>query len=179
MGQLALMDAIVFFVIAMTISCVLFYYADLENSVPRCPSPGGQADPSEILPVFLHSSIGREIVLELDRTVHVSRESEVSICLELELDAISDGEDEDAFGPLNDQFVSILEAVCNPVYQPYLVCLQMTTGSPETILSLPGQVPQAATTYAASVEFPGSDGRQFLVILVLVPASLLEVLLVG
>jgi len=173
------MDAVVFFVIAMAISSMLFYYAKVEAVQTPAGMSDGQSDPEAILRVFLCASLGEEVMLDLGREIHVSGDSEIAECLKTEFDALILGADPGDFRPLNDRFVQILEAICNPVLEPYLVAIYLPDRGSETILSLPSEPPDSGTRYASSTELPGYEGSSYLLMLILVPASLPEILPVG
>ena len=103
------MDAVVFFVIATAVSSMMFYYASEE--VVRAPSMrhGGQEDPEAVLQVFLHASLGEEIVLEIDREAHVPANSEIAECLRIELDALVLRANISDFALMNERLFRILE----------------------------------------------------------------------
>jgi hypothetical protein len=166
------MDAVVFFVIAMAISSMLFYYAKAEAVQTPSGMCDGQSDPEAILRVFLRASLGEEAVLDLGREIHVSGNSEIAECLKIEFDALVLGADPGEFNPLNDRLVQILEAICNPVLEPHLVAIHLFDRGSEKILSIPSEPPD-------STELPGYEGSSYLLMLILVPASLPEILPVG
>jgi len=178
-GQLALMDAVVFFVIAMAISSMLFYYAKAEAAQTPSGMRDGQSNPEAILRVFLCASLGEEVVLDLGREIHVSGNSEIAECLKIEFDALVLGADPGDFDPLNDRLVQILEATCNPVLEPHLVAIHLLDEGSERIFSLPSEPPDSGTRYASFTELPGFEGSSYLLMLILVPASLPEILPVG
>lgn len=178
-GQLALMDAVVFFVIAMAISSMLFYYAGAEAVQTPSRMRDGQSDPGAILRVFLRASLGEEVVLDLGREIHVSADSEIAECLKTEFDALVAGTDLGSFNPLHDRLVQILEAICNPVLEPYLVAIRLLDKGSQRIFTLPSELPDSDTRYASSTELPGYEASSYLLTLILVPASLPEILPVG
>lgn len=178
-GQLALMDAVVFFVIAIAISSMMFYYAREEAIHAPSMRPEGQSDPEAVLRVFLRASLGEEIVLDLDREIHVSANSEIAECLQIELDALTLGAAVSDFAPMNERLSEILEATCSAVMDPYLVSLQLLSEGDKWMFSLPCEPPDSSTRYASSTELAGADGSTYLLMLVLVPASLPKILHVG
>lgn len=173
------MDAIVFFVVAITISSILLYYARPGTNDTTSTNPDGQTDPESVLRVFLQASLGEEMVLSLDREIHISPSTEIAECLLIELEALALGCDIDCFAPMNEKLCSILETICSPVMQPYLLSMELLDEENLQMFSLPCDPPQSGTRYASSVELPGPDGSLFLLTLVLVPASLSEIRDVG
>lgn len=170
------MDAVVFFVIAITISSTMFYYARGEAGSATSARPEGQSDPDAVLRVFLHASVGEETVLELNGDTHISASSEICECLRIELDALVLGADQCAFAPLNERLLTILEATCSVVLVPYLTASWFLDDDQKEILAIPDEPPDTRTRYASSMGFPGAGGSAFLLTLVLVPASFLEIL---
>lgn len=165
-----------FFVIAMAISSIMFYYArDDSNSVPST-GPKGQSDPDAVLRVFLHASLGEETLLELNGGTHISARSEVSECLQIELNALVLGVDQGDFGQMNGILLAILEATCSVVLDPYLTAVWFPDSSHKVVLAIPDEAPDSRTRYASSTELPGVEGSAFLLTLVLVPASFSEIL---
>lgn len=173
------MDAVVFFVIATTISSILVCCARSETSESPQGIRDSQMDPGAILQVFLHASIGREIVLEIDGEVHVSGTSEVGECINLELEALAEGVSIDDFSPLNEELIRVLDRMCSPCAQPFLVAMQLTDDTVNQIFSLPCNLADHPVSYASSAQLPGIDGSTFVLILVLVPAPFSEVVDIG
>ena len=178
-GQLALLDAVVFFVIAIAVSSMMFYYANGE-AVSRAPAaPEGQFDPDAVFRVFLHASLGEEIILELDGGTRISASSEIAECIQIELGALVLGADVGHFEALNERLLMILKATCSTLLTPYLLVTWFHEEGNEILLVLPGAPPHSHTRYASSVELPGMNGSAFLLTLILVPASFSEVLDIG
>jgi len=174
------MDAVVFFVIAMAISGMMFYYA--RGEVVQSPSMrlDGQADPEAVLRVFLHASVGEEMVLEIDGEIHVPAYSEISECLRIELDALALGGNLTDFASMNERLFGILESICSAALDPYLTAVRLLDEGNQRILSLPSGPPDSDTLYASSAELPSVDaGSAYLLTLVLAPSSLPKTLDVG
>lgn len=170
-GQLALMDAVVFFVIAMTISCILVYYARAELARPGARPSDDQSDPEAVLQVFLRASLGEDVVLDLNGGARVSAGSEIAECITVEVDALVLGANLSDFRPLNERYVATLEAICSPVMEPYLVATHLSEEGERLMFSIPGDLPSSGTRYASSAELPCKDGSLFLLTLVLVPST--------
>ena len=170
------MDAVVFFVIAIAISSMMFYYVREEAVHAPSMRPEGQSDPEAVLRVFLRASLGEEIVLEMGREIHVSAYTDIAECLQIELDALALGAAVGDFAPINERLCEILNETCSAVLDPYLVSVQLLGEGNKRMFSLPSEPPDSGTRYASSVKLAGADGSTFLLTLVLVPASLPKLL---
>src|SRR4030042_683868 len=90
-GQLALMDASVFFIVAVVVSTVLLYYSALGRESEVANHGEGSADPCAVLEALIHSSMGRDLTVHLDIPRHVSSHTEVGQCLLLEAEELLTG----------------------------------------------------------------------------------------
>jgi hypothetical protein len=174
-GQLALMDALVFFMVAMAISSILLYYSSSGITGTQDDHGQGMSDPHEILGVLLRSSIGREITVSQDVPRHISWDNEVSVCLLLEAEAIVDGMPPEAFDELNDAVLDLLRSLCNPVYEPFLSVMAVEDSGTARIVSIPGVPVQSNQMYAATMDLVQDEEKSLLAQLVLRPAALPEV----
>lgn len=175
-GQLALMDSLVFFVVAVTISSILLYYSAPRESYDAPDHGQGQGDPNEVLETILHSSIGSEILVLADIPRHISSDTETSQCLLLEAEAVLDGMSINAFGSLNDAIAVILESVCNPIYEPLLRVCSCTDAGLVPIVSIPEAGSDCGQQYGASMDLTRDEEKEMMVQLVLCPATSSEVI---
>lgn len=170
-GQLALMDAIVFFSVAMLVSSIVLVQVgaasrDSGDSVVEPP-----IDVPSMLQALMGASVGRAITIPLEPELRIQGQESVAECLSAELYALSVGCDADVFADLDDAFCDILRALSGPVMTAYLLAVHPEGSSDEPFLSIPG-LPQASdTTYSSSVELPCGQGLLFTIVLVLDPAS--------
>ena len=178
-GQLALIDAVIFFVISTAVSSLMLYYADAE-AVDQAPAmPEGQFDPNAVLRVFLHASLGADVTLGLDGGTHILASSDVAECIHIELEALALGADAGQFELLNQRLLLMLRGTCSVLLTPYLIATWLSEDCHKTLLAIPIEPPQSRTRYAGSVEMSGLDESSFLLTLILVPASLSEVVHIG
>lgn len=174
-GQLALMDALVFFMVAMAISSVLLYYSGLGTTWTEDDLGQGMSDPHEILGVLLRSSIGREITVSLEVPRYISWDTEVGVCMLLEAEAIVDGMAPEAFEELNKTVLDILRSLCNPVYEPFFSVMAVDDLGTARIVSIPGVPITSDRMYAATMDLVQDEEKALLAQLVLCPAASPEV----
>ena len=178
-GQLALLDAMVFFVIAMLVTNVCFSYLGQSStsgldrpSIERC-------DPGMILGVFLEASLGRSIVIPSSPEVELDGKDQVSDCLLVEIECIEGGGDPLIFASLNQIFLGILLGICPPGMSLLLVSYRAAclTGEPVPIISDPTwTTDERADVRAASATMSSSEQHVHLVVLKLAPATLPELI---
>jgi len=178
-GQLALLDAMVFFAIAMLVTNVCSSYFG-QTSASGLDSPGiGRCDPGMILGVFLEASLGRSIVIPSSPEAELDAKDQVSDCLLVEMECIENGGDSLVFASLNQLFLGILLEICPPGMSPLLVSYSVARliDQPVLIVSDP-----TWTTYermdvrAASATMSSSEQHVYLVVLKLAPATLPELI---
>lgn len=171
-GQLALMDSMVFFVAALAICGALVSYAE-PSAEPRM-NLQGDTDPAEILPVLLRASIGRPILMNLEGGHYLDGTEDVAVCIAVELHALSSGASQNSFSLLNTIILEMMNSLCNPVLEPFLIIYCLDNGLTSSVLKLPCEEPESKNLYASSAEIPGEDGNPYRAILVLSPATLPE-----
>jgi hypothetical protein len=176
-GQLALLDAMVFFTIAMLVTNVCFsYFGQTGASGPGSPSTG-RCDPGMILGVFLEASLGRSIVIPSSPEAELDAKDQVSDCLLVEMECIENGGDSLVFASLNQLFLGILLEICPPGVSPLLVSYSAANLINQLVLIVSDPT---WTTYegmdvrAASVTMSSSEQHVYLVVLKLAPATLPE-----
>lgn len=173
-GQLAALDAMVFFALAMLISSSTWAYVDDALVGSGADGVEGVHDPGQLLSVFLRASIGVEVVLDTDPRVTIPSREEVETCLCAELDATTSGLDGDVFGPLNEVLVSILARLAGIGYSASLSAFRTTEDGLCPMLVLETSECISENRYSGSCELPGSSGSVYLVVLTLGPALLPE-----
>lgn len=175
LGQLALMDALVFFLVATVISSVVLFYSGPANEPPIAEHGQGRSDPDEVLKTVLHASIGDEIVVAVESQRHISKSTEIGQCLLIESGMLIEGAPVSAFGSLNAAVQSILEEVCSPFYEPRMTISELSDAGASQLISIPSETITCENQFGSSVELSLSDGTILLIQLVLAPAALAEV----
>jgi hypothetical protein len=175
-GQLALMDALVFFMVAVTISSVLLFYFSGNRGMSVPDHGPGSADPNEVLESLLHSSIGIDETVNLGVERHLSSRTSVDQCLLIEAEAILDGQPRSAFRSIEEAIWSILERLCTPVFAPYLSVWWMGEDFSEAVIRIPSNPPASDQAFGACVELVNSGVEILLAQLLLCPSALPEVI---
>ncbi len=168
------MDAMVFFSIAMMVSCVILAQA-VENSagVPTT-SQEGALDVANMLDVFLRASLGREVIIGTSPEIRIRGIETVAECLRAELDGLVMGAAPEAFSSLNDAFAGILEALSGPGMRPSLLAVLPSSSSQDPLLAVPEHRRDTRLAVSSSIELPCTGGLLVTVLLVLEPAALPE-----
>lgn len=178
-GQLAALDAMVFFALTMLISSSTFAYVEGVSSEHGTEAAvSGECDPGQVLSVFMRASVGVEVTLDLGGEVTISSREEVASCLSAELDAIVGGCSVDQFDPLNDALLMMLGKLVGMGYSAHLSAYRTTDDGAEPILVLEEAGCVSENRYSGSCEVPGLGGSAYVVVLVLGPALLPELGLV-
>jgi len=178
-GQLAALDAMVFFALAMLISSSTFAYVEGVSSEHGTEAAlSGECDPGQVLLVFMRASVGVEVTLDLGGEVPISSREEVATCLSAELDALAGGCGVDRFDPLNDALLTMLGKLVGIGYSAHLSAYRTTDDGAEPILVLEEAGCVSENRYSGSCEVPGAGGSAYVVVLVLGPALLPELGLV-
>ncbi len=166
-GQLALMDALVFFVGAILISSMLLSLPGKASTSTR--TSDSSIETARLLDSVLSASIGANLTLELDRPVHISRQSLVRDCLAFEADFLVRGEDPDRFSQLNSIVVDMLRECAPSSMEPHLLFVYRSYSEP--LLALPHLPGEECTRIASSVGLALEGGFEILVVLVLCPSA--------
>jgi len=152
----------VFFSAAILVSSVLLSYGiDATQSAESRSS----RDPANVLEVFLMSSIGVEIVLDLGERIVIGSNEQVGECLNIELSGLSEGMPVSGFLPLNQQFSDALQRLCGPSSIYRLVALDQASTEVMAIGTDLGA--DAENAFASSVDMRDVDGMDYLVMLVI------------
>lgn len=165
-GQLALMDAMVFFSIAVVTSSVVLSYDEVRTDDL---AGADSIDPENILRVFLRACVGVDTTL-YDGTEVDGKECAAD-CLMAEAMRIVDGVDPGLFTELNGALLASLERVVAAGFAPHLSVVSHVGG---TLIDIGRATAGVEDLLAASEEFPDVGGSRCLVVLVLVPSLGLE-----
>ena len=161
-GQLAVLDAVVFFSSALVISSLLLYYG-LGQGSPVIIEKIAE-DPSEILAVYLRASLGTTVLLPGNPEVVVRETDTVGDCLLAEASSLSRGDEPIRFSLLNSILCGALDSVCGLCVNPHLLVENVSDGA--IVIALPDLPGEATDARAASMELE-ADGNIFLFELVL------------
>lgn len=172
-GQLALMDAMIFFAASLLISSIVMSQAFQD----RCDNvdaigAGAALDASSILGVLLRTSIGRSVPLDCENPVAVQPTTTVGECMAAEAVAILSGEPAEAFADLNGLILAIAELAVSPGIVPHLWIMLVTADGLKSIVRIEERPPVACERHAASFDLPAEDDARCFVTLVLEPATL-------
>lgn len=170
-GQLAFMDAMVFFAIAMLLSGALLAQVRSASDEYSVVVGGAEVDAANMLEVLMAVSIGQTLAITLEKTIVIASHEQVSECLRAELHALASGAEPEAFDALNEAVAEALRALAGPCMRASLVASFGEGSSDEPLLEIPGRCHPAGLAYASSVDLPCGDGVVFKILLVLEPAS--------
>ena len=169
-AQLAVMDAVVFFLASMIVASVLFSYLE-RPGIQRTAEESGDSD--AMLEVLLKASIGTTLSVALEHTLVIDGREEVGECLLAEIHALRHGATIATFQSLNAILGGLVLSICSPAFEPSLVVLCEGDSCPNPILEILN--PRASpNVYASSTELTDPDGSIYLVELLLAPAALPE-----
>lgn len=169
-GQLALLDAVVFFVIAIAISAFSWCQTDLRGEMSVNMTRTQAPRTTEMLSAFLKASISTSVVLELPERIVVRADVLVSECVAFEAFRTLDGCPDMVFAPLNRILESVLRALSGTSWEYYFEVWHVSDRAVSVVFALPCVHPSVATSYSASSLLP-SDRTDLLVVLVLTPAA--------
>jgi len=166
-GQLAVMDAVVFFAGAILISAGLL---SLPGQI-RGNSDTNDAtiDVARLLDTVLASSIGTNLTMDTGRPVTVSRQALVRDCLAFEGEFLIRGGEPEVFAELNLAVTAIFDGCAPAGMDAYLLLVYRSCSEP--LLALPHLPDEEATRAASSVELTLDDGLELLIVLVLSPSA--------
>jgi hypothetical protein len=161
-GQLATLDAIVFFSAAILVSSVLLSYGiEARDSAEIGPT----RDPANLLEVFLKASVGVDLTLDLGVRVTVRSNEQIGECLSIELRGLSEGIPVKAFLPLNQQLSEALNRLCGLSFHHRLVVLDQAS---EEVLAIGMDIDgDARNVFASSMNMRDVDGSDYLVMMVI------------
>lgn len=168
-GQLALMDALVFFSVAVLVSGAMLAYTGSPSREVLPPSGDSPVPVDEMLEAILKASIA--LAAEAGDGLEITGREPVSECLSAELYALATGVNGLEFAGMNDAVAGIMGSVCGQVFRPHLVAVHPNGSSGEPFLAIPGPCGPCRLAYACSSELPCEDGLLYTVTLILIPAA--------
>ena len=176
LAQVALLDAMVFFAIALLICAVQLSVLEREARQLGWPEMmAGRSDPSCVLPVLLAASIGADTYVHADIPLIVLAHAPVSDCLAAEALSLLKGLGIAAFEELNEIILGIVSNLTHPLLSPHIVLHQHTESGHVVLSRIEGAPPRTGCDLAAaSCELPGIDSETVTVSLILEPALILE-----
>lgn len=170
-GQLAVMDAMVFFSVAMLISSIVLVQVGAASRRSGDSALEPPIDVPSILQALMGASLGRTVIVSLESELRIQGQESVAECLSAELYALSGGCYADIFIDLNNAIWDILKALSGPLMAACLLAVHPEGSSDNPLLSIPGPLQTSETAYSSSVELPCGQGLLFTVVLVLYPTS--------
>ncbi len=172
-AQLALMDAMVFFAVALVISSV--FVANIDRTADSGASDV-EAYVASLLQSFVGASLCDSVALEVPAAISIGPGENVGDCLAAELHSLREGTDPEAFEPLNLVLARILDET---VAKPYWYTLSAYDQGDEMhkLLQIARTGEPSDEAYASSFAITDEDGSQLLIVLQLrLPAPALEIL---
>jgi hypothetical protein len=175
-AQLAVMDAIIFFIGAVLVSNILISYVPSIHSSSQGDLIGGDTDPAEVLRTFLATCLCESVVVDLGQPFYMDDRTTAAESLAIELAALETGHDGCRFDLLNALLHEMLRAACNPALEPYLLVIDPDHDSSGPVLLIPHVPDTTDNAYASSTEIPGPGTTTYVVELVLCPPLLPELI---
>jgi len=173
LGQLALLDAMVFFAAAILLSSIALSFS--FDSAGTFAGGNSRVDAGEVLTAFLHASIAESFEIVLDEPVTVTGGETFALCLSLEASIILGGGSAEPFRQMNEIVGRALSDLCPAGFSPSLVVAEKSTGLGDPLFVIPGAANRSEQVYAASAWIPSANGEELLVVLMLAPTLLAEV----
>jgi len=170
-GQLALLDAMVFFAVSSMICATMASHA-VNRSQALEAAALGEPNTDEMLSVFLSASVGASIGLE-GLSVELAGYESFSEVLFLVSAMVMDGQDENLLEPVLSLCSHVLADLCAP-WSPLLVLSAEADGNMASLLEVGEQAVSDADKYAASQSLGEHGGVGVVVTLVLSPVLLLH-----
>lgn len=128
-------------------------------------------DPADLLDALMRASVGVSMELNTSPPATVTGYEEFSEVLSFELDQLDSGVAVEVFAEFNDILRGALSGACTPAMEPHLVAFREDGSYEEPLLAIPSVPDSTALAFAGSVTLPRLSGGQYLVVLVLDPAS--------
>ena len=170
-GQLALMDAVVFFLAAMVVSGILF--STVSDTVDEDRSDScSWFDPERALAAMMRSSIGSETqVVVGGQSLILEERVEIAECILLEAHIIAEGDAGFDFSALNSILSEVVNGICGRSMHAGLCVYELLNGTPSELFSIPRSWTDTRITYASTAELADSGGSVYLVQLRSAPAG--------
>ena len=158
-GQLALLDAMVFFSAALVVSATLLsYHVGSSDGTDAEPS----LDAEDALRVFLRASVGSQVELGMEDPVLIRPGDQAGECLLVELRGISEGIPVGTFDPLN----RLLSSMLSNITTPYAWRLSVFGDSASEMFGLgSSSLDGEAAVFACSVGLDDAEGRTYSAVL--------------
>ncbi len=157
-GQLAALDAMVFFAAALVVSSVLLSYVEDSRVVT---DEGPDRDPAEALSVFLRASLGSDVDLLEDGSILIRARDQAGECLLVELSGLSEGLPKETYDRLNEVLSQILSSICSP----WCWRLSIFAESSELLILGCEHGLESDTILAGSTELEGPAGKEYFAVL--------------
>ena len=170
-GQLALMDALIFFVVATVVSGLVLADAMPER---RAANPLRSIDAHEMLRVLLSASIGEPATVSTGAGTCLPGDTSVGDCLFFELMALQQGSLRSTFASLESTISRAMVAVCGSALDPHMVAYIVGGMNDEPALAIPGMPQDKSYGAAASIIVPGGPDVSWLLVLTLAAPALPE-----
>ncbi|UCE91843.1 MAG: hypothetical protein JSV90_01445 [Methanobacteriota archaeon] len=176
-GQLALMDALVFFAVAMLICSIQIARLHRELSHEEALSEvDARYDPLMLLHALLRTSIGCSLTLDTEPEVAVRPQARVADCLATQAIGLMSGQAPSAFEDMNGVILAIASSACAPLTAPTISVSVIADGEHVLLFLLGGVAGSGGDRYAASIDLVTHETGRIVVTLVLHPALLPEAL---
>lgn len=170
-GQLALLDAMVFFSIAMLVSSILVLQTEACSDAAVGISDGSPTSVGGMLAALMTASIGQPVKIDLGPGLTVLGQESVAECLSAELYALGSGSGPALFAELNEAVLGLLDSLTLAAFRGWLVAVHPEGSWEAPTLAIPGLPLASSLSYAASCQLPCEDGALYTVTLVLQPAA--------
>ncbi|MCU0853070.1 MAG: hypothetical protein MUC90_07470 [Thermoplasmata archaeon] len=172
-GQLALMDAMVFFAAAILLSSIVMSFS--INSPGTVAGRSVQIDANEILVAFLQASVSQTFEVALEEPLTVTGKETFAFCLSVEAGVLIEGGTIEPFLSMNEVIHDTLVRLSPHGFDPCVIVTNESRGLDQPLFGIPRVMGRSSEVYAGSAWIPSSTGDEILVVLTLVPASPAEV----
>jgi hypothetical protein len=167
-GQLALLDATVFFAAAILLSSIVISFSFGPSG--ETGAGGTRIDANEILVALLHASVAERFEIVLDEPLMVTGSETFALCLSLEASMVMAGGSTEPFQAMNDVIRDALLMLSPAGFLPCLAVTEKDRGLQDPLFAIPEMLPRGAEVHSGSAWIPSSTGEELLVVLMLVPA---------
>ena len=167
LGQLAIMDAVVFFAGAILISSSILSFSNIQPAIEEQSDASLEA--SYLLDCVLSASIGSNLSVDAGHPMHLSRQTLVRDCIAFEGDCLFRGVEASGFSDLNLIVMRMLKECAPPSVDPCLLIVYKSYSEP--LLALPHIPDDVRERIASSVTLTLEGGSEIMVVLVLCPPA--------
>lgn len=169
-AQLALLDAMVFFAGALLVTGMMFSQRATDSEAHE-DGIAGVCDPADLLDALMKASVGEPMELATQRMTTLTGCEEISQVLSFELDELVSGTPAEVFAEFNGIIRGALLAACTPAMELHLVAFVDNGSFDRPLLAIPSPATSVSVAVSSSVTLPSHWGGQYIVVLVLDPAS--------